>query len=306
MAALAGAASLSPLQAFIDRVNTGYEVVHRNFEEQFWGNNVALGQGFSTAQLTQTREEMETFLRDPGTLAEAETWLASGEATEAQTRCLEIFVRTFRTYQMADQATVALRKQCATIEDKLNAGCNTEHVLGYTDPTDGAFKECSKRQLLTMLKTQTDEATRRAAWEGLRSIGLYILSNGFCEIVKLRNELARKLGYTDFYDMKVTQAEGFGKDCLFEILDGLKAGSDTLLAEAQRLLTAEKGPTVLDPWNYGHMKVGNVETKLDPYFPFETALEQWGRTYSKLGITYRGATINMDLLERQPMVFPHL
>ena len=38
---------------------------------------------------------------------------------------------------------------------------------------------------------------------GLRSIGPFIVSNGFCEMVKLRNQMARKLGYIDFYDYKV-------------------------------------------------------------------------------------------------------
>jgi hypothetical protein len=37
-----------------------------------------------------------------------------------------------------------------------------------------------------------------------------------------RNQLARKLGFIDYYDYKVTAAEGFGKKALFEILDGLE------------------------------------------------------------------------------------
>ena len=94
--------------------------------------------------------------------------------------------------------------------------------MGYTAPGEGGkFQEKSSVQLRSIVKTNTDEAVRKAAWEGLRSLGPFVLENGLCEMVKLRNEMARKLGYEDYYDYKVTQAEGFGKKELFGILDTL-------------------------------------------------------------------------------------
>ena len=47
------------------------------------------------------------------------------------------------------------------------------------------------------------------------------------------------------------------------------------------------------------MMSGSTEEKLDPYFPFEKALESWGRSYAAMGITYRGAEMNLDLLDRK-------
>ena len=52
--------------------------------------------------------------------------------------------------------------------------------------------------------------------------------------------MAKKLGYVDFYDYKVSQAEGFGKAKLFEILDTLLHGSQALLDAARKRLAAEK------------------------------------------------------------------
>lgn len=40
--------------------------------------------------------------------------------------------------------------------------------------------------------------------QGMRTVGPHVASK-FCEIVKLRNRLARNLGYEDFYDYKVRQ-----------------------------------------------------------------------------------------------------
>ena len=39
--------------------------------------------------------------------------------------------------------------------------------------------------------------------QGMRTVGPHVAAQ-FCEIVKLRNKLARNLGYEDFYDYKVT------------------------------------------------------------------------------------------------------
>jgi hypothetical protein len=57
------------------------------------------------------------------------------------------------------------------------------------------------------MRTSKDEAIRKAAYEGLRSVGPFVLENGFVEIIKLRNKMA-KSGFIDYYDYKVTNAEG--------------------------------------------------------------------------------------------------
>ena len=44
-----------------------------------------------------------------------------------------------------------------------------------------------------------------------------MLDNGFLDVIRGRNAMAKRLGYADFYDYKVTQAEGFGKTALFEV-----------------------------------------------------------------------------------------
>jgi len=115
----------------------------------------------------------------------------------------------------------------------------------------------------------------------------------------VRNQLAKALGYIDFYDYKVTQAEGFGKIKLFEIMDTLEEGTRELNLKARAALGAAKGADALQPHNTSQAMAGSVTAKLDPYFPFTQAVEQWGRCYAALGIEYRGATMNLDLLDRK-------
>ncbi|KAJ1448448.1 hypothetical protein M885DRAFT_539172 [Pelagophyceae sp. CCMP2097] len=289
--------SLSGVQGFIDSANDDYEELHLAFEEQFWGTKMALSGSFSTAQLSATKEATEAFLRDAPRLAEARRLLALKSATEDQRKVLALFVRTFACYQMPSDRAVKLRRAATKLEDELSAKRNAMR-LGYT-AADGAFVELSSVGLRTLCRTADDEATRRAAYEGLRSIGAFVLDGGFCDLVKQRNAMAKELGFECYYDYKVTNAEGFGKKRLFEILDGLRAGSAALCAAARARLAADKGAAALEPWNTSFVMAGDVEKRLDAYFPFEKSVEVWGRSFCALGIRYRGAEMTLDLLDRK-------
>ena len=54
--------------------------------------------------------------------------------------------------------------------------------------------------LRNRMKNDKDEAVRKACYAGLLDIGPFICENGFIDVVKKRNEMAKKLGYEDFYE----------------------------------------------------------------------------------------------------------
>ena len=129
--------------AFIDDVNSKYEVLHKAFEEQFWGTKMALSDGkYNTAELTRTKGEMEGFLADPANLARARELLASGgESLSAEEKkTLELFVKTFGCYIMEGDEAKTLRTACTEVEGSLEAARN-KMKLGAT--LDGAFVELS-------------------------------------------------------------------------------------------------------------------------------------------------------------------
>jgi len=81
----------------------------------------------------------------------------------------------------------------------------------------------------------------------------------------------------------------------------LERDTRPLMEAARARLAAEKGGEVdpLQPWNTGFLMAGDVTKKMDPFFPFEKSVERWGRSFAKLGIGYRGATMDLDLLDRK-------
>ncbi|KAI9334141.1 hypothetical protein BDR26DRAFT_1009834 [Obelidium mucronatum] len=147
---------------------------------------------------------------------------------------------------------------------------------------------------MTLIRSSENEALRKSCYEGLCSIGPFIAPQ-FIEVVNKRNMLAQLLGFVDFYDYKVQAAEGFGKATLFPILETLVQRARPILDDALEKLANEKGADELKPWNTSFALAGSLAKEKDPYFPFETAVNAWARSFAALGIKYEGATMQLDL-----------
>mmetsp|Transcript_32410 Transcript_32410/g.49284 ORF Transcript_32410/g.49284 Transcript_32410/m.49284 type:complete len:667 (+) Transcript_32410:82-2082(+) len=285
-------------QSFIDEVNSEYEQLHRAFELQFWGTKMNLSDpSYSVDELTKTKGEMESFLADETKLAHTRELLSETNIDSTTAKTLKMFERTFGCYIMESEIAKKLRSEATKIEGQLESARNSM-VLGAT--IDGNFEEMSSVGLRSKLRVDPKEEVRKACWEGLNKIGDFVTENGFVELVKKRNTMAKSLGYLDYYDYKVTQAEGFGKEELFKILDTLEKGSRPIMEKARMQFSAEKGGiSSLEPWNVSFFMAGDVTRKMDPYFPFEKSVEQWGRSFAAMNISYRGASMDLDLLDRK-------
>ncbi|KAL6764974.1 oligoendopeptidase [Haematococcus lacustris] len=283
--------------AFIAKMNDAYEKVHKEYEDNFWSTKMAL-KGASTEALARTKTAYEAFLGDAANLTAVRQLLAEGSPSPEQAKVLAIMEKTFKCYITEDPRAKELKERLNTLEAELSGARNTM-ALGYKDPeAEGAFVKASSVVLRDKMRVSDAEATRKACWEGLRGIGPFVAQR-FLDIVKARNQLARLLGYQDFYDYKVTSAEGFGKTRLFEIMDDLERRSRPIMEAARSKLAAEKGAAALEPWNIGYSLAGDTEKALDPYFPFEDAVDVWARTFAALGIHYRGSTMRLDLCDRE-------
>ena len=203
----------------------------------------------------------ENLLSDYGTVEKAESLLKSlpDSAPIDLKKCLEIIARTCKCYSISPDIK-EIREATSRMESELEMKRN-RMKLGRTKE-DGSFEALSSVGLRNLLTTSKDEAVRKSAYEGLRTIGPFVCDNGFVEIIKLRNKLAKALGYVDYYDYKVTNAEGMSKDRLFEILDGLELGTRPIMEASQRELENRHGAAALRPWNTSFMLAGSVMEKM--------------------------------------------
>ena len=82
------------------------------------------------------------------------------------------------------------------------------------------------------------------------------------------------------------------------ILDDFIARTEMANARSLAELKATHGEDALKPWNLRFFASGAVVRRMDEYMPFGLALRRWVESFRRLGIRYRGATLQLDLMER--------
>ncbi|HEX5136061.1 MAG TPA: M3 family metallopeptidase [Planctomycetota bacterium] len=291
---------MTPAEYVADLSKT-YERLHTAKEDAFWTSYMGLSDDADAAQkdLDSKEIELKRFLQDPARLKRTREELSragkEGVPGDART-ALEGWVRTFEAHVIDSAEARRLAEDIVELEGKL-ARARGAMKLGYR--ANGEMVEASSVRLSVMLSTDQDEAKRRAAFEGIRSIEPHVLANGFLEIVRKRNQLGRMLGGEDYYDWRTKRSEGLSKREIFALLDDLEARTRETGRRAIDGLRAAKGATATKPWNLRYLMAGDVTREMDPYFPFSRSFERWGRSFAALGISYRGAELVLDLVDRK-------
>jgi hypothetical protein len=278
-----------------------YERLHTAKEDAFWTSYMGLADDVDAAQKDLDTKEIEVkrFLQDPQRLKRTREELSragSEGAPGAARTALEGWVRTLEAHVIETPEAQRLAEEIVELEGKL-ARSRGAMKLGYR--TNGELVEASSVKLGVMLQTDPDEAKRRAALEGIRAIEPHVLANGFLEIVRKRNQLGRMLGGEDYYDWKTKRTEGLSKSEIFALLDDLEARTRETARRSIDGLKAAKGPSATKPWNLRYLMSGDVTREVDPYFPFSRSFERWGRSFAAMGISYRGAELVLDLVDRK-------
>lgn len=280
----------SNAEALLARLNKEYLKIHRDYERLFWKSYMgdhSVNSQFSKAQMareafrsnedyaTKVSEALLTATDDEQTKLSQWAWFFSKYQTPAHVK--KIFKR------IIDLEKRILKKQSNRRE-------------GYTDPYTKKFVVASRAQMSDIQATNDDEKIRKACFDALEGLAT-TCTKELVELIRLRNEYATELGYTDFYDYKIQTEEGMTKAELFEIFDTI---FDKTKYAFENLRNMEKDqPGLRKPWNRGYLLAGDFTKESDQYYPFEKALERWGRSFQNLGISYQGGSLQLDLLDRK-------
>jgi peptidyl-dipeptidase A len=85
-------------------------------------------------------------------------------------------------------------------------------------------RKFTENEIRGVLKNESDVNTRKEVWEGSKEIGK-TLAPYILELVHLRNEAAKSIGYSDYFSMQLELQE-VDQDWLFETLDDLAERSE--------------------------------------------------------------------------------
>lgn len=292
---------MTSFSEYLSTLNDEYLRLHTTKEDLWWINKMGLSDDTDKAQQLASNAEIVVthFIQDDTKLRELREFKKQeATLTADELIALDGWIAFFAANVIENETARALAEEIIDLEGKLQIA-RGGMGLGYIDPATGEKHIASTNQLSNMLISEKDEAVRKAAWEGLYTIGPFVLANGYIEIVRKRNQLATMCGYEDYYDYKVQRTEGFTKKKLFELLDDLEVRTRDANERAINNFVKEKGDSARAPWNFGFYRSGKTAEVQDPYHPFYLALDRWVRSFGAMNIKYRGATLTLDLIDRK-------
>jgi oligoendopeptidase F len=234
----------------------------------------------------------DAFRSDPGNLKQVEELIQKADAKTKKS--LRVWRSFFEIYQTPAQA-ISLKKKIDSLESDILKK-RAEITESYIDPYTNKFVEASALKISTMINTHEDQKIRQACFLAQEKLALDHITE-YLELVKLRNQYAKTLGYTDFYDFKVQREDGMTKTELFSIFEAVYEKTKYAKGNIKKL--EKKMPGLRKPWNFSYLMTGNFTKEEDPYFQFDEALLRWGKSFSALGVNFEGGVLQLDLLDRK-------
>lgn len=275
---------------YLDLFNKEYFRVHKKYEDLFWATH--MGDHSVDDEKDKALAAKDAFCGNPEYVKIIKRLIPKTDA-ETKKRLL-LWLHFFECYQIPAEA-VPLKKKIDALESKIHKKL-AQRKEGYIDPATKKFVKASALQMKMMMVTDPDEKLRKACFFAAEKMALGCIRE-YIELIGLRNQYAKKLGYADFYDYKIQNEEGMTKKELFSIFDSIY--QKTKYAKKNIIVLEKKMSGLRKPWNFGFMLAGNFTKEEDPYFQFDEALMRWGRSFSALGIDYAGGTLRLDLLDRK-------
>jgi oligoendopeptidase F len=289
----------SPSDLF-NRLNTEYSAVHKTKEDLFWSTYMATSNddaGFALAE-----EAYKNFISDPTHLTDLRSAIASlpasdpDEAARALRRGLQGWLALFECNIIDNDKARDLMAELIQLEADLFAkrrDLTLEHI-----GESGLTEVATLSTLATNMATNPNEVARKSSHDAMMSLERWVLANGLLDIVKKRNAFARAQGFKNYFDFKVQKNEGMFGAQLFAILDDFEQRTRAANTRALSELAQTHGDDAIRAWNLRYYISGDISRQLDPYFSFAKGLQRWVESFRRLGISYRGATLQLDLLER--------
>ncbi|MEO8255924.1 MAG: M3 family metallopeptidase [Acidobacteriota bacterium] len=291
---------MNAAQAYFEQLNRAYNDVHKVKEDLFWATYMAISDdhaGFARAE-----NAYKAFISDPAQLQATRAHLAdvrglpAGAARDALLHGLSGWLALFEAHTIDSDEGRALMRAIIDGESALFARKRDLQLRHLNDR--GESEVATLSTLAINQSTNPVEDRRHSSFEAFRAIERWVLDNGFLELVQLRNRFARSLGFSTYFELKALKNERMAPAHLKQILDDFVARTDVANARTLAELQAAHGEQALRPWNLRFFAAGEVVRRMDEYMPFGLALRRWVESFRRLGIRHRGATLQLDLIER--------
>ncbi|HEX2196055.1 MAG TPA: M2 family metallopeptidase [Actinomycetota bacterium] len=210
------------------------------FHRAYWESQIE-----ANPETERRRADLELELRrlkgDPAALELVSSALDETVHEQVFRRQLEVLRLSLTGNQMSEEQRLEMVTLSTAVEGDFAA---------YRPEVAG--RRLTENEVDAILKGSGDESERRAAWEASKEIGA-VVAGRVRELARLRNQVARELGFADYYRMSLSLQE-LPEVWLFDLLDELDELSAQPFAawkgRLDRELGARFGVDELMPWHY--------------------------------------------------------
>lgn len=271
---------------FVERYTETIRPLDIAVQRAWWDANLT-GKDEDFKRKEDAQNKIDAALSDKQAFAEAKTLKESGQIDDPITkRAVDVIYLAYLEKQLDADLLKKMTALGNAVEKKFSV---------FRAKVDG--KEMTDAEVRQVLKTSTLSEKRKEVWEAAKEVGK-VVEPELRELVKLRNQAAKNLGFANYHAMMLYLNEQNGADLikLFDQLDNLtrepfkkaKAEIDVALAKNCGIKVEE-----LMPWHYH-----------DPFFQevpmvFKADLD---KTYAAADIVglcrnfYRGIGLPIDLV----------
>ena len=283
-------------RSFIDRHLKIIEPKFKALNLASW-NASATGEKKFYDEQAAVELEVRTIFSNKQEFEQLKKWKDAGNIKDSLLQRQIIII--YNNYLTNQNDTTLMRKiveKAAAVQNKFNI---------YRPTIDG--KEVSDNDIENILKTEKNSAKRQRAWEASKEVGNAVAAD-VLELVKLRNEAARQLGFKNYYEMSLSANEQ-SVDEVVAIFDELKKLTDEpykqLKSEIDAALAKTYGikPQQMMPWHYQDrffQEAPQLSTvDIDKYFKGRK-VDQLVRTfYDNIGLPVESILKNSDIYGRK-------
>ncbi|WP_124726987.1 M2 family metallopeptidase [Staphylospora marina] len=283
------------MHSFLERENRKLKELYNPWMEAYWQKSIT-----GDEEWRKKEEEAETayrrLLADPErfrTIQELRARANPGSLEHRQLVRLELEATENRIPDDLLQRIVRLSSQL------------TSAFSTFRGELDG--RRVTENDLREILKTSRDPELCRKAWIAGKQVGAEV-ADGLLELVKLRNEAARRLGYEDYHHMSFALSE-LDRDEIWDLFDRLKELTDEPYRRVKREIDRERAewfgirPEDLRPWHYPDpffQEAPEVKgADVTPHLRGKDIVELTVKTFDSVGMDIRDILGRSDLFERE-------
>jgi peptidyl-dipeptidase A len=168
-------------------------------------------------------------------------------------------------------------------------------------------KKVTDNEIKEILKTEMNSFKRKEAWLASKQVGPVVAAD-LIELIKLRNEAARKVGFNNYHTLSLTISELDVEelDRIFDELNELTRGPFAKLKfDLDSVLAANYGIDFAEimPWHYHDPFFQETplvyELDLDTYYEKKDVKKLAVRFYTDIGLDVESIIARSDLYERE-------